>query len=72
MVKDNKTHRKLGNGLDCAGHNNVRLRFWRASKVRLLSPDVNFGATLPRGSTYVKEGLDWIFVQLLQSILNVG
>lgn len=54
-MNDNKTHRKLGNGLDCAGHSSVMLSFKCESNVRLLSPDVSFGATLPTGSICVRK-----------------
>lgn len=47
------SYRKYGTGNDCAGHNKVMLCFLLISIVRVLSPDVNFGITLPTGSIQI-------------------
>lgn len=49
---EQNSYRKFGTGNDCAGHKSVMLCFRRISIIRLLSPDVNFGATLPTGSKH--------------------
>lgn len=43
-------YRKAGTGYDWAGHSRVTLDRRRNSIVRLLSPDVSLGDTLPTGS----------------------
>lgn len=37
-------------GIDCIGHNNVILEFNLPSTVRVLSPELSRGGTLPTGS----------------------
>lgn len=63
-VRARIVYRKPGTGYDWAGHSSVTLDLRRDSIVRLLSPDVSLGDTLPTGSTQNISFLFYIFVQL--------